>query len=129
MVPNSGRNKSSIFTYIFRASFSFQTSSIRLNQNKIFKNRVFVKILQSSKKYEFNKARSIDHSVVFKISIFCLFIDEDFSFCERISSVFLNLFLSNLFKKHIYLWLTRKSSLFEKKKYCHDFESSRKKAW
>ena len=49
---------------------SFQKSNIRSDQNKIFKNRVFVKILQFSKKYEFNKAKSADHSVVFKISIF-----------------------------------------------------------
>ena len=57
---------------------SFQKSDIRSDQNKIFKNRVFVKILQSSKEYEFNKARSIDHLIVFKISISRFLIDEDF---------------------------------------------------
>ena len=76
-------NKFSIFTYIFRTSFNFQTSNIRSNQNKIFKNRVFVKILQFSKKYEFNKTKSIDYSIVFKISIFCFFIDENFFFVNE----------------------------------------------
>ena len=37
---------SCIFTYIFRTFSWFQNTHIRLNQNKIFKNRVFVKILQ-----------------------------------------------------------------------------------
>ena len=92
---------------------NFQKSNIRSNQNKIFKNRVFVEILQFSKKYEFNKAKSVDHSIVFKISIFRFFIDENFFFCERIFFYilinfslnffdFLNLFLSNFFKKYIY---------------------------
>ena len=37
---------SCIFTYIFRIFLWLQNTHIRLNQNKIFKNRVFVKILQ-----------------------------------------------------------------------------------
>ena len=56
---------------------SFKKSSIRLNQNKIFKNRVFVEILQFSKKYKFNKTKSVDYSIVFKISISRFFIDEN----------------------------------------------------
>ena len=75
---------------------SFQKPSIRSDQNKIFKkNRVFVEILQFSKKYEFNKAKSIDHSVVLRISISRLFIDENFSLN---SFGFLNLFYQTLLK-------------------------------
>ena len=50
---------------------------IRLNQKIFFKNRVFVKKLQFFERYEFDKAKSVDQSIIFKISIFSLFIFEN----------------------------------------------------
>ena len=81
--PHDPHDKSPTPTYILRAPFSLQTPGIRSGQNKIFKNRVFVKILQPSEEYEFNRARSTGHSAVLRISISCLLINGDSPLCGR----------------------------------------------
>ena len=63
---------SSTPTYILRAWFGGKVLCIRSGQKIFFKNRVFVKKLQFSERYEFDRAKSADQSTVFKISIFSL---------------------------------------------------------
>ena len=92
---------SCIFTYIFWTFSWFQNTHIRSNQNKIFKNRVFVKILQ------------IRYLIIFSTFIFETS-SYEFCFFQNLITIFFNfrIWLYNFFL----LWKEEKISHKKKKK-------------
>ena len=106
----------STFTYIFRTWLSANMLSIRSNQKIFFKNRVFVKKLQFFERYEFDRTKFVDQSIIFKISIFSLFTSENWFFRRYSTQHFSNFVQWNLyfliwkrrqnFIKFIFCWLS-----------------------
>ena len=91
---------SSIFTNIFRTWFDEKMLCIHSDQKIFFKNRVFVKKLQFFEKYEFDKAKFVDQSIVFKISIFSFFIFEN-----RLSRRYSTQHFSNFVRWNLYFFI------------------------
>ena len=79
---------------------------IRLNQKIFFKNRVFVKKLQFFERYEFDKAKFVDQSIIFKISIFSLFIFENRLFRRYSTQHFSNFVRWSLYS---FIWKRRQN--------------------
>ena len=86
---------------------------IRSNQKIFFKNRVFVKKLQFFERYEFDKAKFVDQSIIFKISIFNFFIFEN-RFFRRYSTQH----FSNFFRWNLYFHIWKKRQNFIKFIFC-----------
>ena len=95
---------SCIFTNIFRTFSWFQNIHIRLNQNKIFKNRVFVKILQ------------IRYLIIFSIFIFEIS-SYEFCFLQNLITFFFFNFRIWLYNFH-FLW--KKKEFHMKKEISHE---------
>ena len=107
---------SSTFTYIFRAWLNANMLNIRSNQKIFFKNRVFVKKLQLFERYEFDKAKSVNQSIIFKISIFNLF-----TFENRLLRRYSTQHFSNFVRWNSYSFIWKKRQNFIKFILCWSF--------
>ena len=86
---------------------------IRSNQKIFFKNRVFVKKLQFFERYEFDKTKFADQSIIFKISISSFFIFEN-----RLSRRYSTQHFSNFFRWSSYFHIWKKRQNFIKFTLC-----------